>query len=128
MMTSVSDLQAALLRMIQGGWVVADSLIYLLSRDGEQLRPIGEIVIRGGKKKTVVIERAAEEGETLTVGELLIFCRGVSPDVPVKMIADGFGEANAADLEWIQLNSEILSLKKDQVWIDYAETSVVLCT
>ena len=91
MMTTVSDLRAALMRMVQGGWVVADSLIYLLSRDGEQLRPIGELVIRGGKKKLVVIQRAAEDGETMTVGELLFFCHGASDEAPVKMIADGFG-------------------------------------
>jgi hypothetical protein len=122
-MTTAGDLRECLLRLLRGGFVVSESPVYLLSRDGEQLRPI-EVISYRPAKRTAYIERGSDEAETLTVAQLLIYCHAADPAAEIRLIADGRSQANSEPLDSVKLAAEIKQFNR----VDFSETDVVLCT
>lgn len=122
-MTTNGDLLACLNRLVQGRFAFDESPVYLLSRDGEQLRPIGHIGYRPNRR-LILLERSLDEGETLTLSQLALGCRMAPEDAEVKLIADGRSTANAEPLDAVKLAAEITELNG----IDLTEPQIVLCT
>ena len=128
MPVTADELRICLNRMLDSGHIVSESPVYLLSRDGEQLRAIGNTRYRPGVRVLTIERGDEEEPTTLKVVDVVMLCRSAHPESTIKLIADGFGEANAEPLESVQLGCELLSLKRDQANVDHEETNVVLCT
>lgn len=138
MPTTAGELRECLNRMLAGDFVTVESPVYLISRDGETLRPIVEMSHRPIKVRfkgegqvwghTVTIRghdpRSPDaEPPTKCLGDLIDLLARSEDGAKVKILCDGFGMVYWDDLESVKLAAEIVSLK----FLDLTETSVILC-
>lgn len=134
MPTTAGELRECLGRLIAGDFVTLDSPVYLISCDGETLRPIIHMEHRPlrvrfkGERQvwghTVTIRGTSDaEQPTKRLGDLIDLLTQSEDEAEVKILCDGFGMAYWDDLEAVKLAPEIVSLQH----LDMTDVWVILC-
>lgn len=119
--TTIGDLVECFNRMLASGHADSRSQVYMLSRDGRQLRTVGDLSFdhrthqfrfyRGDDGVTA---------ELIDVAEVMHAIRG--HDGEVKIQADGFGRSNFEPLKAVVNPQELAVLE-----FELQETDVILC-
>jgi hypothetical protein len=119
---TIGEMAECFLRMIANGFAFPDSKLYLLSRDGEQLRPVGDLLIHHNDCDwRLDICRGKDGDDTIVLRQLTEIIGTIKrPGGRVRILADGHGEANLVNLQSVLMAPDL-----DGRDLDLSEIDVV---